>query len=321
LRRKPGSLTVLAGGTGSAKLIRGLAEVIPQENLTVIVNVGDNIRLYGLIVCPDLDTVMYNLAGVADEKRGWGIAGDSFNAQKMLACYGLETWFNLGDRDLATHIHRTALLAGGLKLSEATRLLAEALGVKARILPASDDWIETVVHTSEGWMHFQEFWVKRKAEPKVLKVEYQGVEDSKPADGVVEAISEAEAVILSPANPITSIQPILDIPGVRKALGETEASVLAVSPIVGGSPVSGPAGRLMAGLGLKVSAYTVAERYRDFLDVFLIDRRDEALKNAIESLKIKCIPTDIIMASRRDERTLAEFIIKTLRAEGASTSA
>lgn len=312
MRRKPEKLTVLAGGTGSAKLIRGLATLIPQENLTIIVNVGDNIRLYGLTVCPDLDTVMYNLAGLADEERGWGLAGDSFNAQKMLARYGLETWFNLGDRDLATHIYRTALMVEGRKLSEATRALARALKVKAEIIPASNDWIETMVYTSEGKMHLQEFWVKRKGEIEVLKVEYEGIANSKPAGGVVEAISKAEAVILSPANPITSIQPILNIPGIRKALRKTEAPILAVSPIIGESPVSGPAGRLMAGLGLRVSACAVAELYSDFLNVFLIDRQDSRLKDDVENLKIKCIPTDILMPTRQDEIRLAAFTLNLL---------
>ncbi len=305
-----GGLTILAGGTGSAKLIRGLASVYPQEKLTIIANVGDNYRLYGLYLCPDIDTAMYTLAGILDRHKGWGVKGDSFNTLKMLGKYGGETWFRLGDRDLATHLYRTWLLSQGYSLSQATAKLAEALGVKARIIPATDDPLETYITTAEaGTIHLQEFWVKRGGKDKVLAVEYRGVEKARPAPGVIQAIEKAEAVILPPANPITSIGPTLAIPGIKEALKKAE-KVLAVSPLRGGKPFSGPAAKLMQGLNLEASTLTIAKLYREFLNIIVVDEADRNLKPEIERLGIRCHVARTLMDSLKAESRLALTLLK-----------
>lgn len=306
-------ITVLAGGTGSAKFIRGLAKIIPQKNLTVIANVGDNIRLYGLTVCPDLDIILYMFAGILDRKKGWGVVRDTFNFQKMLKNYGLTPWFNLGDKDLATHVYRTSLIKDGLNLTEVTKILAKKLGVKAEILPATNNWIETKIVTSKGKIHFQEFWVKEKAKPKVLDVVYEGIEKAEPNPKALKAIIDSKAVLISPANPITSIKPILAIPQIVEALKKTKAKILAVSPVVGYAPISGPAGKLMKGLGLKVSSYTIAELYKDFLDIIVIHYTDKNFVYKIKKLGIKCFLTNILMKNVRDEKRLANFTLKILK--------
>jgi len=305
-------LTVLAGGTGSAKFIRGLAKIFPQKNLSVIVNVGDNIKIYGLTICPDLDTIMYMFSNMLNKEKGWGVKEDTFNFQKMLKKYGLETWFKLGDKDLATHIYRTFLLQKGYSLTEATKILSKSLSVKAKILPATNQWIETKIVTKTGKIHFQEFWVKKQAKPKVLNVTYEGIKKAKPTLEVVEAILKAKAIIISPANPITSIKPILTIPGMEKLLQKTKAKILAISPIIGNQPISGPAGKLMGGLGLKTSPITIAKIYKKFLDILLIHTTDKKLKNKIEKLGIKCVPTNILMKNFKDEKKLAKFTLKIL---------
>jgi len=312
VKQKKLKITVLAGGTGSAKFVRGLAKIVPQKNLTVIVNVGDNIRLYGLTICPDLDTILYMFAEILDKKKGWGIAGDTFNFQKMLKNYGLTSWFNLGDKDLATHIYRTSLIRDGLNLTEVTKTLAKKLGVKAEILPATNSWVETKIVTSKGKIHFQEFWVKEKAKPKVLDIVYEGVEKAKPNPKALKAITDSKAVLISPANPITSIKPILAIPGIVEALKKTKAKILAISPIIGCAPISGPAGKLMKGLSLKVSPYTIAELYKDFLDIIVIHHTDKNLASKIKKLGIKCFTTNILMKNTKDEKRLANFTLKTL---------
>ncbi|RLG90915.1 MAG: 2-phospho-L-lactate transferase [Candidatus Hecatellales archaeon] len=305
-------ITVFAGGTGSAKFVRGLAKAVPQKNLTVVVNVGDNIRLYGLTICPDLDTILYMFAGILDRVKGWGIAKDTFNFQKMLKRYGLNPWFNLGDKDLATHIYRTNLIMEGLNLTEATKTLAKKLGVKTEILPATNNWVETRIVTSKGKIHFQEFWVKKHGKPKVLNIIYEGVEKAKPNPKALKSIAESDAIIISPANPITSIKPILAIPRMVEALKKTKAKVLAISPIIGDSPVSGPAGKLMKSLGLKVSPYTVAELYKEFLDIIVIHKTDKKYVGKIEKLGIKCFQTNILMKNLEDEERLAKFTLKVL---------
>lgn len=305
-------VVIIAGGTGSAKLVRGIASLIPQERLVVIGNVGDNFQLYGLQVCPDLDTIMYLLAGILDRERGWGVKKETFNMLKTLRKYGVETWFRLGDRDLATHLYRTWLMAQGLTLSEATQRLAEALHVKAKIIPATNSPLQTYIKTAEaGVIHLQEFWVKMKAKPRVLGVEYRGAGKAKPAPGVVQAIERAEAIIIPPANPVTSIGPTLAIPAVKEALKQAEGVVIAVSPLAGGKPFSGPAGKLMKGLGLKVSTLTIAHLYREFLNILVVDRADAKFKKQIEALGVECMVTSTRMASLRDEKRLAGEILNT----------
>jgi LPPG:FO 2-phospho-L-lactate transferase len=304
-------ITALAGGVGAAKLLRGLSKVV-SEDLTIIVNTGDDITLHGLHISPDIDIITYTLAGIVDPEKGWGIKGDTFNCLDMLKKLGCEGWFNLGDRDLATHIYRTHLLRQGLKLSEVTSKIARSLGVTAQILPMTDDPFQTKIKTEIGTIHFQEYLVKRGCSDKVLGVVFEGAEEAKPAPKVLESILEARAVLICPSNPIVSIGTILSVKGVREALQRTEATIIGVSPIIGGAPVKGPADKLMSALGVEVSAYGVAQLYEDFLDIFLIDLVDSALKEKIESLGIKVVTCNILMKSFEDEINLAKYILSLI---------
>ncbi|MEM2669756.1 MAG: 2-phospho-L-lactate transferase [Candidatus Bathyarchaeia archaeon] len=303
-------ITALAGGVGAAKFLSGLIKIVPEEELTVIVNTGDDIELFGLHISPDLDIVTYTLAGIVDEEKGWGIKGDTFHCLEMLRRYGYETWFNLGDRDLATHIHRTILLGSGLKLSEVTKDICRRLGLKVNILPMTDDRFETWIETNAGLMHFQEYLVKRGAKDRVLGVKYIGVESASPAEGVIESILESELIIICPSNPIVSIGTILSLRGVREALRKTQARKVAISPIVSGAPIKGPADKLMSGLGMEVSAFSVAYLYRDFLNIFVLDQLDVGEKDRIERLGIKAILTNTIMRTLEDKINLAKTVLE-----------
>src|SRR5438067_1982208 len=247
-------VVAIAGGTGAAKLLRGLTAVMDARDLTVIGNTGDDTEVWGLHVSPDLDTVTYALAGRLDVERGWGLAGESFRCLEAMGDLGAETWFSLGDRDLATHVFRTRALRAGATLTAVTAELARRLGVAARILPMSDDPVRTRVRTPDGWLSFQEYFVREKAQVQVLDVEYAGAPAARPAPGVLEAIRAAELVVVCPSNPVTSVGPVLAVPGIAEALAAARARVVAVSPIVGGAAVSGPAGELMRARGLTVSA-------------------------------------------------------------------
>jgi len=302
-------ITALAGGVGAARFLQGLVKVVPEEEITVIVNTGDDIELYGLHISPDLDIVMYTLASIVDEEKGWGIRGDTFHCLDMLRKYGHETWFNLGDKDFATHIYRTHLLRSGLPLSKVTKTLCQKLGLKVKILPMTDDKFETKIVTPKGAMHFQEYLVKRKAQDEVIDVLFERAKEAKPAPGVVDSILNAEAVIVCPSNPIVSIGTILSLNDIKKAVEETRAKVAAVSPIVGGSPVKGPADKLMRGLGLDVSACAVADLYRGFLDAFVIDQADRTQKEQIEKLGLHVVVTDTIMKSLDDKIRLAKVTL------------
>jgi LPPG:FO 2-phospho-L-lactate transferase len=310
---KPLRITALAGGVGASKLLHGLLKLLPPENLTVIVNTGDDLELYGLHISPDLDIVMYTLANCVDDSKGWGFKEDTFHCLEMLRNYGQETWFQLGDQDLATHIQRTLLLKSGLKLSEVTSILCRAFGLKVQILPMTDENFTTIVVTDKGPMNFEEFLVKRMAQDPVIGVKYTGVENAKPAPGVIEAISSSDGIIICPSNPIVSIGTILSIKGVREALVEAKGRVVGVSSIIGGAPVKGPADKLMSGLKMEVSAYTIARLYKDFLDTFIVDSLDKDLKQKIESLGIKVIVTNIIMKSFEDRVHLAEIVLQAIR--------
>lgn len=280
--------------------------------MTVIVNTGDDIQLYGLHISPDLDIIMYTLAGIVNKETGWGIQGDTFHCLETLQRYGYETWFKLGDRDFATHIHRTYLLKGGLSLSDATRSLCRSLGLEMKILPMTDDRFETKISTDKGVMHFQDYLVKRGARDKVMDVTFEGAEKAEPAPEVIDSILNTEAIILCPSNPVVSIGTILSVKNVRKALRETRAKVVAISPIVGGAPIKGPADKLMQGLGLEVSAYSVAHLYRDFLDIFIIDHMDQAQGERIEKLGLHVIVTNTIMKNLRDKVRLARATLASL---------
>lgn len=302
----------LSGGVGGAKLLQGLVRVLPHENITIIVNTGDDISRYGLCVSPDPDIVMYTLAGIVDEEKGWGIRSDTFNCLDMLQKYGLETWFKLGDRDLATHIYRTQLMRSGLSHEQATQKLCSALKLGVKILPMTNDKVVPIIVTDSGEMNFEEYLVKRGARDRVLDVIFEGAEGSHPAPGVIQCITEADAVVICPSNPIVSIGPILAVSGIRDALRKTEAKVAAISPIVAGVTIKGPADKLMRGLGLEVSAYSVALLYRDFLDVFILDEIDMKEKESIEGLNVKAFTTNTIMRTLEDKIKLAELVLGTL---------
>ncbi len=308
-------IVALAGGVGAARFLQGLVRVVEPEDITVIVNTGDDVEFHGLHISPDVDIVLYTLAGIVDEEKGWGIKGDTFHCLEMLGLYGQETWFKLGDRDLATHIYRTMLLRQGLTLAEVTDRIRSALGVRVRVLPMSNEPVRTMILTDEGLMHFQEYLVKRGARDRVLEVRFEGVEEARPTPGVLEAIEEAEGVVVCPSNPIVSIGTILAVRGVRKALRRTAATVVGISPIVGGKPVKGPADKLMEGLGLEVSAYGVAQLYQDFLDWFVIDEVDGRLKERIEDLGIKVVVTNTIMRTLEDKVRLAELVVDLIRGQ------
>ena len=302
-------IVVLAGGVGAARFLQGLVQVIPQENLTVVVNTGDDRDFYGLHVSPDLDIVMYTLSGLVDEAHGWGIRNDTFNTMQQLTSYGNEDWFMLGDRDLATHIHRTNLLRQGKSLSELTDELRKKFGLALRILPMSDQSVTTHIQTPVGLLHFQEYMVKRRCADAVLDVVFVGASESRPAPGVLDAIKDAEAILIAPSNPIVSIGSILAIPGIHDALHEASGMIVAISPIVGGAPIKGPADKLMHGLKMEVSPVGVARCYRDFLDVMVIDNQDEHLIGAIEDLGIPAIATNTIMHDEAAKKALAQKVL------------
>ena len=303
------NVVALAGGTGAAKLVRGLARLVDGPALTVVVNTGDDARIWGLHVSPDLDTICYALGGLLDVERGWGLRDETFGALGQMARLGEPTWFNLGDRDLATHLHRTRLLAEGATLSAATASIARALDVSAAILPMSDQPVRTRILGPDGWLDFQEYFVRDKAQVAVREVRYAGAEDARPAAGVLEAIAAAGVIVLCPSNPITSIGPILAVPGIAEALASTRAARIAVSPIVGGEAVSGPAGRLMAASCLPVSAAGVALAYRPWLRALLVDERDAALAPDIERAGVRAVVAPIIMANRESEIALARRVL------------
>ena len=305
-------VTCLAGGVGAAKFLQGLVQIIPHKNITVIVNTGDDIELHGLHISPDPDIVMYTLAGIVDEEKGWGIRDDTFHCLNMFQKYGLETWFKLGDQDLATHIYRTQLLREGFYLDEVTLKLCKALGLEVKILPMTNERVTPQVVTDAGKMHFEEYFVRRGARDKVLNVVFEGSESAHPAPGVIESIRDADGIIVCPSNPIVSIGPILAVRNVREALRETEAKVVAVSPIVGGATIKGPADKLMRGLGLEVSAYSVASLYQDFLDAFILDEVDRDEKEKVEGLGVKAIVANTVMRSLEDKIKLARLALETL---------
>ena len=301
-------IVALAGGVGGAKLADGLARVLAPGELTVVVNTGDDFELHGLRICPDLDTVMYTLGGLANPATGWGLAGDTFQALEMVGRYGGETWFRLGDRDLATHIIRTHWLRQGKTLSEVTAHLAAALGIASPILPMTDDVVATMVQTDEGELAFQEYFVRRGWQVPVRGLRLAGVEAARPAPGVLAALAAAEAIILCPSNPFLSLDPILALRGVREALQKAHP-VVAVTPIVGGRALKGPAAKMMAELGLEVSSVTVAAHYRDFLDGFVLDAVDGQQGAPIEALGPRVLVTDTVMRTPDDRARLAREVL------------
>ena len=304
-------IAALAGGVGAARFLTGFVELVDEKKLSVIVNTGDDIELFGLHVSPDVDIVTYTLAGIVDEVKGWGVKGDTFQCLEALERLGQERWFAFGDRDLATHIFRTRLLKEGRKLSEVAAEMCRALDVGVSILPMTDDKFETRIVTKDGAIHFQEFLVKRGARDEVFGVEFFGADTAKPAAGVVEAIMDAELVVVCPSNPIVSIGAILSVQNVRDALRHTDARKVAVSPIVAGAPVKGPADKLMRGVGLEVSAYAVARLYADFIDAFVIDVADSGERARIESLGVEVKVANTLMRSLGDKVQLAKVVLES----------
>ena len=299
----------LAGGVGGAKLVVGLAQCLDPGELVVGVNTGDDEIFHGLHVSPDLDTMMYTLAGLSNPETGWGLQGDTFQALSMLRSYGLDTWFNLGDRDLATHIRRTQLLGQGSTLSEATAQLCSALGVRHAIVPMSDQPVRTVLDTADGRLSMQEYFVQRRAQPDVSAVHYEGASDASPSPGLENGLSQARMLVICPSNPALSINPIIAVAGMKERLAGFSGIRVAVSPIVGNDAVRGPAGRIMASLGHEVSVVGVARAYREFSDVLVIDRQDEALAPEVSDVGLCPVVANTIMNSLQDRVDLARTVL------------
>lgn len=308
----------LAGGVGGAKLAAGLQAALPPEDLTVVVNTADDFRLWGLHISPDLDTVMYTLAGIPNPETGWGIRGETFDALEMLGHYGEDTWFKLGDKDLATHVLRTARLYSGESLTEITSRLASSLGVKPSLLPMCDEPVSTLVHTPEGPLEFQDYFVRRRQRDEVLGVDLRGIEGARVSPAVSKAIAEAEVVVLGPSNPTVSINPILSVPGMTGALLASSAPKVAVSPIVGGRALKGPADRMMDSLGHEVSATGVARMYKELVNGMVIDRADAEEEDDIAALGTEALVTDSVMRDEQDRERLAREILEFGRTLGES---
>jgi LPPG:FO 2-phospho-L-lactate transferase len=287
--------------------------VVPPERVVAVVNTGDDADFWGLHVSPDLDIVTYTLAGLVDADQDWGLRGDSFAVLEQIGRLGRETWFRLGDRDLAASIHRTELLQHGMPLSAVADGIRRALGVAVRILPMADEPVRTRVRTPDGWLAFQEYFVQRRQQDEVLEVALDGIERARPAPGVLEAIGGASAILLAPSNPIVSIGPILAVPGLRAALREARACRVAVSPIVGGAALKGPADRMLRGLGHEVSPAGVAALYRDFLDAMVLDEQDAALAPAVRALGIEPVVAPTIMRGPAEKRELARRALAAAR--------
>ena len=298
------NILAFAGGVGGAKLADGLVRAVSAEQLAVIVNTADDFHLYGLHISPDVDTVMYTLAGIANPESGWGIDGDTWQNFDMLVRYGVEPWFHVGDRDLATHLLRAQMLNGGATLSEATRKLSRRLGVDAFILPMSDDPVATLVDTDQGPLPFQEYFVKHRWQPAVRGLVYEGVGEAEPAPSMLRRIETADTIVICPSNPYLSIDPILALRGVHDVLLNATAPIIAVTPIVGGEALKGPAAKLMKELGVEASAVEVARHYADFINGFVLDQRDAELRPQIEAMGMGVLVTDTVMRTADDRARL-----------------
>ena len=305
-------IVTLAGGVGAARFLEGLIRVIPQKHITIIGNVGDDTEFYGLHISPDLDIVAYTLAGLVDRRKGWGFRAETFHCQKMLQAYGYVPWFNLGDRDLATHLYRTEELTRGNKLSTITARIVSHLGLQVSLFPATDDLLQTHVISGSRRMHFQEYMVRLRTKPKVNRVYFKGVGSAKPLQKVIQSIRNAEGIIICPSNPIVSIGAVLAVRGVRSELRKTRARVVGISPIVGGKTIKGPADKMMKALGVEPTAFGVAKYYRDFLDTLIIDTVDRKLAPRIESLGIKAVVVPTLMKTMGDKVRLARVAMSEL---------
>lgn len=306
-------IAVLSGGVGGARFLEGLIQVVPQKDVVVIGNTGDDEVFYGLHVSPDLDSVMYTLAGVNDEKQGWGLQNETYNTMNQLVMLGNEQWFTLGDKDLATHIHRTQLLHQGKTLCEITAKLIGKFGLEITLLPMTNDSVKTYIQTPHACIPFQEYFVKNRWQDEVVDIIYADSQKAEPTPGILESIQSAKAIIIAPSNPLVSIDTILAIKGIKDALIQTRAKIAAVSPIVSGIAIKGPADKMMKAMGMEVSAVGVAEHYRDFLDVMIVDTQDKHLIADIEKLGIKAISTNTIMKDKKTKAHLAQIVLDALQ--------
>ena len=301
-------ITILAGGSGSVKLVRGFAS--QRSDINVIVNVGDNYWLYGMYICPDIDTITYGLADLLDHDKGWGIKKDTFGFLRQMEIFGEETWFRIGDRDTATHLTRTNMLKNGKSLSHITKWMCEKLSIEIKLIPVTDNAIETRIITKKGEMHLQEFWVKHRGMDPVEGIEYQGADKARPNPDAVNAIHDSSLVVIAPGNPLTSIGPMLAIKGIRKELAKKKNKVVAVSPIIGNSAISGPTGKYMEAAGMEVSVLGVAKMYAHVCSNLVIDTKDRMQTKEIEALNINVHDAQIRMRNKHSEDVLAASILK-----------
>jgi LPPG:FO 2-phospho-L-lactate transferase len=304
-------ITILAGGTGSVKLVRGV--VSQTQDVNVICNVGDNYWLYGMYICPDIDTIIYGLADLLDYERGWGIKKDTFGFLRQMEIFGEETWFRIGDRDAATHLMRTNMLKNGKNLSDITKWMCEKFAVEAKVIPVSDNSVETRITTNKGDLHLQEYWVKYRGKDEVEGIQYIGADKARPNPEAVNAMHDADLVIIAPGNPLTSIGPMLSIKGVRKELSKIKKKVVAVSPLIGDKAISGPAAKYLEAAGIEVSAFGIAKMYSDVCSNMVIDTKDLALAKKIQNLDMHVYDAKIKMTNKVDEQTLASFVLKQVR--------
>ncbi|MFN8616663.1 MAG: 2-phospho-L-lactate transferase [Dehalococcoidia bacterium] len=304
--------TVLAGGVGASRFLQGLCQVVDAAEVTVISNTGDDVEMFGLHVSPDTDIVLYALAGAVNPETGWGLTGDSFAVVDQLQRFGYERWFNLGDKDLAMAIHRTRLIHEGASMHDIVAGLAKAWGLTCAVLPMSNEPVRTMITGPEGELAFQEYMVRLRTEVDVRSIRFDGLEAARPAPGVIESLRDARVVFLAPSNPFVSVGPILAVAGVREALQTTNATRVAVSPIIAGQVVKGPAAKMMTTMGYEVSALGVAKIYDGLIDVFVIDEQDRALKPEVEGLGLRCFVTDTMMTSMERKADVARDILAFL---------
>ena len=301
-------ITILAGGTGSVKLVRGMSS--QTRDISVIANVGDNYWLYGLYICPDIDTILYGLADILDTQKGWGIKKDTYGFLRQMEVMGEETWFKIGDRDAAIHLMRTNMLKNGKNLSDITEWMCRKFAIDTKIIPVTDNSVETRNVTNKGDLHLQEYWVKYKGQDKVEGIKYVGADKARANPAAVNAIHDSKLVVIAPGNPLTSIGPILSIKGIRKELSKSKKKVVVVSPLIGGSAVSGPAAKYMEAAELEVSVYGLAKMYSEVASHIVIDTSDRTHIRKIENLDMKVHETKIKMNDKKDEDALAQFILK-----------
>lgn len=309
---KQGPVVALAGGVGAARFLDGLTRVIQPERVFIIGNTADDAEIHGLHISPDLDTVTYALAGLANPQHGWGIRGDSFRCLEALGRLGADTWFQLGDLDLATHLYRTERLRQGASLAEATSEITAALKVRSRLVPMSNERVRTRICTPSGELEFQTYFVKRRARDRVTAIHFEGASEAAPAPGLLDAIAQAEAIILCPSNPFISIGPILAIPGIRTALQRKRDKVAAISPIVGGRALKGPAAKMMKSMQLRSSAAEVAKLYLDFTNIFVLDELDRKQAAQVEAFGMRPVVTNTIMRGLRERKSLARVVAREL---------